>query len=83
MADSQKDFTDSALKCKLNSPREQLPGNTLSPPPSANAGTEFCTIAIDGQMNESGHLAISSSDGHADVSCEVDTCDVSFNTVIR
>lgn len=83
MTGSQVDFTDSAHQRKFNCSREQLPGNTLSPPPSTDAGTKFCTVTIDRQVNEPGYLTIVSSGRYADVSCEVDTCDVSFNTVIR
>ncbi len=82
MTSRQVDFTDSAHQRKRNRSREQLPGYTLPSPPSTDAGPELCTIAIDGQMNESGHLAISSDYCHADVLCEVDTRNVGFNTVI-
>lgn len=47
MTGSQVDFTDSAHQGKFDCFREQLSGKTLSSPPSIDAGTEFCTVAID------------------------------------
>lgn len=83
MTRCQVDFTDSVLKCKLNRSREQGSSHALSSPPSIDAGTELGTVAIDGEVHESRYLAIGSRYCHGDVTCEVDTCNVSINTVIR